>query len=281
MLFRFAATLLLCVSFLSMSSQQFVCGTIVPPNAQQLERLHAVNNTTTYQSISTCLHKTVSIHVIIITDSLNASGMTPTTVSTALASLNNWYAPVCLSFQVCSTDTVHAFRYNRWNRTTMEAEVQVLYGKENVINLVLVSQILIPAGAAGYAPLGISMPAAPRRDIIVIQKSGLLSVLPHEMGHYFGLYHTFETSLGVELVNESNCATTGDLLCDTPAAINPAPITSPCTWTGTTADANGDMYTPNLGNIMSYDLSSCPHNLTIGQYNRVIFSFLNYRNYLY
>ncbi|MBL0071623.1 MAG: hypothetical protein IPP34_07360 [Bacteroidetes bacterium] len=35
------------------------------------------------------------------------------------------------------------------------------------------------------------------------------------MGHFFGLYHTFETQFGSELANGSNCATTGDLVCDT------------------------------------------------------------------
>lgn len=43
--------------------------------------------------------------------------------------------------------------------------------------------------------------------------------LIHEIGHYFGLLHTFETvtSLTREKVDGSNCANAGDKICDTPA----------------------------------------------------------------
>jgi hypothetical protein len=279
---RLTALLLFCLSVQLVKGQQFVCGTVVPPNAQQQEQRMAINSTFNYQSISTCLHKTLSIHFIIVTDSLNNTGITVPAINAAVQSLNTWFAPICLSFQVCSIDTVHAYKYDQWDRTLEEAEFTALYGKENVINVVLVTNIVVPGGAAGYAPLGISMPAAPRRDLICINKASLAGkTFPHEMGHFFGLYHTFETSLGVEFVNEKNCATTGDLLCDTPADINPAPVSAACIWTGTNRDPNGDMYTPLLGDIMSYHPAACVGSFTIGQYNRMIFSYLNFRNYLY
>ena len=41
---------------------------------------------------------------------------------------------------------------------------------------------------------------------------------PHEMGHVFFLYHPFETQFGIECTSGSNCATAGDLVCDTPAS---------------------------------------------------------------
>ena len=49
--------------------------------------------------------------------------------------------------------------------------------------------------------------------------------LTHEMGHYFGLYHTFQetTTCGAE----ANCSTGGDRVCDTPVTILNASCSSP------------------------------------------------------
>lgn len=82
-------------------------------------------------------------------------------------------------------------------------------------------------------------------------------LLPHEMGHYFGLLHTFETGYrGKELVNGSNCSVAGDLICDTPADINPYDANATnlvgCAYVGTYTDSLGQRYRPDPRNIMSY-----------------------------
>ena len=42
---------------------------------------------------------------------------------------------------------------------------------------------------------------------------------PHELGHFFFLYHPFETAAnGIECADGRNCSTTGDRVCDTPAS---------------------------------------------------------------
>lgn len=111
-------------------------------------------------------------------------------------------------------------------------------------------------------------------------------LIPHELGHNFNLYHTFERSLGTELVtrntNEApprqsaNCTTAGDQVCDTPA--DPYGLTgsdvitssspSCLTYTGSVLDANGDRYNPSLTNIMSYYFP-CKHDFTADQYTRM------------
>jgi hypothetical protein len=110
---------------------------------------------------------------------------------------------------------------------------------------------------------------------------GNLSTLPHEVGHYFNLYHTHETAFGSELVNGSNCATAGDVVCDTPAdprlGSNNVTAAPACAYTGTTTDANGQPYTPNTRNYMSYSLKACRDHFSAGQNLRAYDTLVNLR----
>lgn len=260
-------------------TQDFVCGTEVPKNAKQFES--TIHLRPGSAAITNCLNKVLSVNVIIVADSLRNPGITIADIQAGLAGLNGDFAPICLSFQLCNVDTVFAYKYNRWERPLEHAEFETNYCQMGVINFALVTDIRVPAGASGYAPMAMGLGSNTNRDLIVIKKSAFGGkTLAHEVGHYFGLYHTFETSMGVEFVNGSNCATTGDILCDTPADINPAPIAPGCIWIGTNRDPNNDYYTPMLGNTMSYH-QGCGRRFTIEQYNRMIFCYLNYRNYLY
>ena len=100
------------------------------------------------------------------------------------------------------------------------------------------------------------------------------AVLAHELGHFFGLFHTHETFNGRELVNGSNCEIAGDLLCDTPADPNLGFYgLNGCTFDRNIVDANGDLYTPNPANIMSYAPSRCTNRFTPGQIDRMNFFY--------
>jgi hypothetical protein len=106
-------------------------------------------------------------------------------------------------------------------------------------------------------------------------------VVPHELGHNFNLIHTFGYSNGsvpsTELVTRgagANCSYSGDLLCDTPAdpfgkegnsVLN---VNGCVSYNGTALDANGELYTPSLSNLMGY-YQSCTHDFVQGQYDRM------------
>ena len=104
-------------------------------------------------------------------------------------------------------------------------------------------------------------------DGIVVTGFGIL--LAHEMGHYLGLYHTFQ---GMDCKN-NDCSTDGDMVCDTPpqrdifsspSCSSPANSCSTDTLSGFTTDV------PDLiSNFMSYGNASCINEFTAGQSARM------------
>jgi hypothetical protein len=101
--------------------------------------------------------------------------------------------------------------------------------------------------------------------------------VPHEFGHYFGLYHTAETGYGIERVDGSNCSTAGDRICDTPA--DPGELYSVyvnysnCEMKGYREENSGLEYHPQIYNYMSY-YNTCymrAFRFTNGQ-NAIIFN---------
>lgn len=107
----------------------------------------------------------------------------------------------------------------------------------------------------------------------------------HELGHYFGLLHTFQDSKNPdvsqrELVTRgtgSNCNLMGDQLCDTPAdPFERLPLASAfkCTDVAPTeiVDANGERFSPLTNNIMAY-YQGCGDFFTEQQYLKMQASF--------
>jgi len=97
--------------------------------------------------------------------------------------------------------------------------------------------------------------------------------LSHEVGHCFGLYHTFQSGCG------SNCSNSGDLCCDTPPV---SASTQGCDVNQNTCsnDANGpDPYNANvvdqIENYMSYD--ACQNMFSEDQKIRM-YAYLNSTN---
>ena len=141
---------------------------------------------------------------------------------------------------------------------------------DNVINIYFANSVTSSSsggGLCGYA----YFPGGP--EVILMDNSCALngSTLPHEVGHFFALSHTHGNNNGTlteELVDGSNCSTTGDFLCDTPAdpQLSSNNVNAFCTYLGNTTDANGDTFVPNPNNIMSYSRKACRTEFSTDQY---------------
>ncbi len=264
------------------NGQSFSCGTKTDSIYYKLLQ-SAQQNKTISNGINKCLNKTLSIYVHVVLDSSGKANVNYSELQLSVDALNKAFQPICLSFKVCKIDSIKNWKYNQFKRKPHEDELRVLNYVPKVINWFLVEQIVEPSGANGYA----YFPGGP--DIIVMQKKAVsLSAQPvyktviHETGHFFGLYHTHEDQFGAELVNHSNCISSGDLICDTEADPYPAGTVNPnnCTYSGG-KDSNGNWYIPAADNYMSYWPVSCSCRFTRGQYNVMIHSFLTIRNYLW
>jgi hypothetical protein len=267
------------------------CGTQMPTNAkafnQSISKIQSTN--AVMQNLQAgslpCLGRTLSLSVHVIDDSLGVPAATVTDVQSMIASLNVAFAPICLSFSLCKFEEIKNYKYSSFFSYSDEPEVVALYNDSNMINIYCPKTVIrgpsigIGSVVGGYSPLG----GGPGANTVLIGGANP-GVAIHELGHFFGLYHTFEDSNGLEFVNETNCATTGDLICDTEADFN-ANLTNPyvfdpfCNYIGNLTDANGDFYTPMVSNYMSYSPCSC--KFTRGQYLRMVATYLSISYKLY
>jgi len=110
------------------------------------------------------------------------------------------------------------------------------------------------------------------------------STFPHEVGHYFNLYHTHETDFGVECPSGSNCSTAGDLLCDTPADPNlMGHVSNSCVYDNYASTPVGcsGTYAPQTNNMMSYSSPTCRTYFSPNQMSRMLNTIPTSRRELY
>ena len=219
-------------------------------------------------------------------NSAKTAGLAQADVNLALANLNKAFQPIGLEFFSCQTPvnvispTYADFLYSE------ESDLWKTYQNNKVIN-VFCFESIEKGGVSGYTKFPWNSPVY----AIFIDKRVLTSTtLVHEMGHYYGLYHTHGKSnceeTTDELVNDPNCDKTGDDVCDTPAdpnlsgpncSQNQVAVPS-CVYFGTAKDKNGDTYKPDPRNFMSYASPLCRNYFSPGQYDRMGY-FAQFRIY--
>ena len=252
------------------------CGTHIPPGFFNKAKVKTLALDSTYVIPSTLLPKVnLSISVYVIGSDLSVG-----TLEGAIDSLNLAFDPTGISFSVCTETSIDGDEFTTINNSTNEDRLTALHSTVNTINLYLTDVVVADSEeVCGYTYL----PSNPSRDYIFIDKNcDVSSTLIHEMGHFFGLLHTHETANGKELVDESNCSTAGDQLCDTKASPNLSGLVDDnCEYHGRLMDANDDYYLPSVSNHMSYSASICRCKFTPGQYQRMVEFYWLYRQHLH
>ncbi len=215
-----------------------------------------------------CLDKRFSVQVHIVLDSLGEANITETDIEEQFNSINGDFDDICVSFEVCDFNYIENFQWDTMEEAGNYQWNQMLDAHHQDFRINVFYIEFIEDGAAGFAGLGaINVTDG---NGICMTKAGGAGTLLHEMGHYWGLEHTFSTDNGAELADGSNCATAGDLICDTPADpyVDPGESSdyeTNCIFVSQLTDANGDFYDPDVGNIMSY--YDCACHFSYDQYN--------------
>ena len=270
-------TLVLC--FLSKdqtTAQNLQCGTEVTQQdwEQALEDRSASQNFD--RSTFSQMLSIVPLEIHIVRRSDGTGGLDPLVLFDALVQLNEYYENANLGFNICD-DLNYIDDDDLYDFSTSDSDALVdMYNVANRANIYFVGSLLNSNGEslAGNS----SYPWTPRKRILIKNSevdNG--STLLHEMGHFFGLFHTHDDYDGAELVDQSNCEDAGDGFCDTPADPNLyQQVDVNCNYIGTAVDANGDTYNPDTHNIMSYAPDFCRNQFSPEQYDHIAFSYLEY-----
>lgn len=234
--------------------------------------------------------------------------LSDTVLFEAIDEINEYYRPAGFNFRICKINYFHGYEYDTLSIQPINENAEELKRKNYepyTINMYFTENLQASSGIliGGLAPFpGVDTnhitPPVPdlrgasegQADWIYISVGNPLAfTMAHELGHYFGLLHPHERdAFGPELVEDRTaCATTGDLICDTPAEPNlENKVDGNCHYTGNVdlsgalVDPTGHVYMPSTTNLMSYTPSRCAKGFTEEQFQRMIYIYYHYRTYL-
>ncbi|SDC34421.1 M43 family zinc metalloprotease [Niabella drilacis] len=130
---------------------------------------------------------------------------------------------------------------------------------------------------AGYASLpyaGNDYHIYPAEGMVILSRhmNDMTPTLTHEMGHAFGLFHTFEGS-DAGCPENTNCSTDGDRVCDTDPVKD---LSGPCPASTDINLCTKTAYGTIQNNLMGY--GSCLNRFTQGQSDRMMAALLAIRS---
>jgi hypothetical protein len=230
---------------------------------------------------------TIILNPIILKDPiLGFPATTFEALDVSIDKVNEFFMDARLHFQYCGEPQVveseEFFHLKVEEGKTLNAQ----YHLPKTINVYIAGSLSedFPDGSVGLYCGIASFPTPATIERYILLDGSCLGegqLLAHELGHFYGLYHTHEVSFGAELASQLNCETAGDLICDTPAdPLLSAFNVSGCRYIGDEVDAEGDSYRPDTRNLMSYSPPRCSNQFTWNQLLRMMAIHRNENSYL-
>jgi hypothetical protein len=214
----------------------------------------------------------VYFHVIRTGTSVSQGNITTQMVTDQIAVLNAAYAPWGWSFNLVSTDrTTNSTWFNADSGTTAERNMKAALRKGTADDLNLYS-LNTGGSLLGWSTFPSDYTRRPSDDGVVVHYGSvpggnaapynLGDTATHEVGHWMGLYHTFQ----------GGCTGSGDTVADTPAEKSAA-FGCPLGRDSCRTKAGLDPVT----NYMDYTDDACMDEFTAGQDTRMDAQFTTYR----
>lgn len=250
----------------------------------------------------------VPIHFHLVGDNAGEGKIKESRVLDQLCALNARYAPMDIRFYLSPHPTIGTlfdYTINNNNVYANQTSWLTMHNKRHnkAINVYIVDVAASNSNTEGEALAYYNIP----RDWIVAKKAEIKLTgnltLPHEVGHFFGLLHTFNgwesnqfdstdptwpiaptvspDGVPTERANGSNCAVAGDYLCDTPSDYNLGLGFPDCDYDLGAKDPTGVLVNPMETNMMGYFLECTNHVFTEDQQDLILTDLASSgRNYL-
>ncbi|CUA66711.1 Extracellular metalloprotease 1 [Rhizoctonia solani] len=230
-------------------------------------------------SFSITCYETVNVywHVIRANKTLAGGDLPQSQIEASIKATNSHYAGLGLKLNLTSVDRTTNetwFKFVAPKLPTNTAMKNLLRkGGADTLNIYSVGFQGGPGkGLLGYATMPFSYDENPKDDGVVIQWSTVPGgsnadynqgkTLTHELGHWLGLYHTFQGD---------SCSGGGDFIDDTPPELTP---TFGCPAKKDTCPGGGP---DPIHNYMDYSDDRCMNQFTQGQFARIKEQVKQYR----
>jgi hypothetical protein len=247
------------------------CATPTPTQAQ-IEADQAAMRDSRHES-SAIGSITISVYWHVINNGAGtAADLTTTQINNQISVLNSAYANTPFRFALAAVDrTTNSTYYTAQPSTSAETNMKNALRKGTADDLNLYSNNM-GGGLLGWATFPSSYTSQPKMDGVVILYSSLPGgtaapynqgdTATHEIGHWLGLYHTFQ----------GGCTGSGDSVSDTPAEASSA-FGCPTGRDTCTSVAGLDP----IKNFMDYTDDSCMNTFSAGQITRTDSQWSTYR----